>query len=68
MAATVSYRLKKVQDLPMPPLCLFLSLSLISLILTIQPITPNNQTHKHTCSFYTIQKLKLDLIVALRLH
>ena len=27
-------------------------------------IIPKNQTHKHTCSFHTFQKLKLDFIVA----
>ena len=54
-------------------LCLSVSLSLsLSLArsfshftnLTIQSIIPKNQTHKHTCSFHTFQKLKLDFIVA----
>ena len=39
-------------SLLIPP-SLSLSLSLISLILTIQLIIPNNQAHKHTCSFHS---------------
>ena len=54
-------------------LCLSLSRSLARSFshftnLTIQSIIPKNQTHKHTCSFHTFQKLKLDLIVVPWLH